>query len=783
MAELYREEIVRVSLGDPLRLYSIGKVLATGDDRANRFGASVFKRGTAVSLDGAKVTGYFMPPVGETLLLDGSASGNTAYVDLHAACYAQEGRFSLAVKVTSSGVTTTLCVFDGWIITTATDDVRDPGGIVPSLDDILEKIAAMEQATEAAEAAADAANMAAEGITGTFGELEDVIATHAASMPDELRGGTAYYHVYWEQGAISNNDGSESDSATRIRSDYLPVGRGIRGTLTADNGGVCYWVRVYDADKAFLGNGQLSASGNIIVGTGCGNYPVNVDAAVNAYPDAAYIRLAARQASSTAEILPSENGMAFVAYYASALNGRSLDDVYVRRNVLTDEDTAIIRQTFSDVTDDYAFQWEYSTNGGTSWMDSGAAGNATNAVELALKSYYDGYLFRCRVTDRNGIVIARTPVATAHVGDGVNRRVAQVTLHAGVFCLISDTDFYGAAGSTYTLTASVRTVSQEANRSGRALYGDFRRLYETPDHEAVPDLATMQSADIYALYDELAAQYPNTVTHSLLGYSGDADGNAVESLPIYEYVINSRSTANYDGSALPDMPTVLITTGTHAGTEKLAVWCAYLMIRDMLTGADRSLSAIRSNVELRVVPIVCPWAFDAGTRTNARGVNINRNFSYAWDSASSDETSTEYRGEAPYSELETQAIKAWIDAHPDALILIDLHNCFADGEYAWACSIDTDSARVFAPYSRIMSDYLCSRYGISDEVNLFRLSAAEKHPGVADEAGVAGISRHCCLESNIKGFGGAMYNTRAVELGVSVLTNFILAIMDREARS
>lgn len=148
MAELYREEIVRVDLGSPLRRYSVGKVLATGDDRANRFGAEVFRRGAAVSLDGGKVNGYFIPPEGEALLLDGSATGNTAYVELHGACYAQEGRFSLAVKVTADGVTTTLCVFDGWIVATSTDEVRDPGGIVPSLDDILEKIADMEQATE-----------------------------------------------------------------------------------------------------------------------------------------------------------------------------------------------------------------------------------------------------------------------------------------------------------------------------------------------------------------------------------------------------------------------------------------------------------------------------------------------------------------------------------------------------------------------------------------------------------------------------------------------------------
>lgn len=189
MAELYREEIVRVSLGDPLRMYSVGKVLATGDDRANRFGASVFKRGAVVSLSGAKVTGYFTPPVGDTMLLDGSASGNTAYVDLHAACYAQEGRFSLAVKATSDGVTTTLCVFDGWIITTATDDVRDPGGIVPSLDDVLEKISAMEQATAAAnEAAQTAAGAAADLLTSAAVPVSNDVAASRISTQDSADG-------------------------------------------------------------------------------------------------------------------------------------------------------------------------------------------------------------------------------------------------------------------------------------------------------------------------------------------------------------------------------------------------------------------------------------------------------------------------------------------------------------------------------------------------------------------------------------------------------------------
>lgn len=195
MAELYREEIVRVDLGSPLRRYSVGKVLATGDDRANRFGAEVFRRGAAVSLDGGKVNGYFIPPEGEALLLDGSATGNTAYVELHGACYAQEGRFSLAVKVTADGVTTTLCVFDGWIVATSTDEVRDPGGIVPSLDDILEKIADMEAATEDAEAAADAAEAAREGIQGDLATLSGQIGDILVNSFDKDNYNTAKFYI------------------------------------------------------------------------------------------------------------------------------------------------------------------------------------------------------------------------------------------------------------------------------------------------------------------------------------------------------------------------------------------------------------------------------------------------------------------------------------------------------------------------------------------------------------------------------------------------------------
>lgn len=160
MADLYRSDLIDIDLNRPLPRSNAGELLATGDKLSNRYGVRVFRQGEAVNLSGYAVTGYFIRPDMETVVVTGAVSGNAAFVDLPQACYTQQGRFSLAVKISGGGITQTVRIVDGYIRTSQTGTLIDPGTAIPSLDDIFAQIAAMEQATAAAKTATQEATKA-----------------------------------------------------------------------------------------------------------------------------------------------------------------------------------------------------------------------------------------------------------------------------------------------------------------------------------------------------------------------------------------------------------------------------------------------------------------------------------------------------------------------------------------------------------------------------------------------------------------------------------------------
>ena len=157
MAELYRSEICNVDIEKPLVRSYVGIVMATGDCLANRFGAVLRRDNEPVDVTGASVNGYFIRPNGDTVVCPGVAEGDTVYVDLPAACYTQNGNFSLAIKVSSTDVTQTVRVVDGYIRQTQTETLIDPGEVVPSLDQLLAHIAEMEAIVDQAQEIVDTA--------------------------------------------------------------------------------------------------------------------------------------------------------------------------------------------------------------------------------------------------------------------------------------------------------------------------------------------------------------------------------------------------------------------------------------------------------------------------------------------------------------------------------------------------------------------------------------------------------------------------------------------------
>ena len=117
---IYKEDLADIELtsGSIHRTFlnhSIGK----GDIKENRFGVRLFRNGQAENIgSGYSCAGYFTKADGTVVTLSSSnagVSGNTAWVTLTEACYTVEGKFTLAIKVTGGGVTTTMRIVDGMV--------------------------------------------------------------------------------------------------------------------------------------------------------------------------------------------------------------------------------------------------------------------------------------------------------------------------------------------------------------------------------------------------------------------------------------------------------------------------------------------------------------------------------------------------------------------------------------------------------------------------------------------------------------------------------------------
>lgn len=179
MADIYRADIARVELDGDLVREHIGSLLATGDKKANRYGVAVYRDGKAVSIADKAIIGYFIRPEEDTLVINGKTSGNTGYVELPQSCYTQEGAFALALKLSGGDVVQTVRIIDGRVALTQDGELVDPGTTVPTLDDILGKIAECEAAASAANTAAAEAT---EATTSVLGAAQTMSKTAAPAV-------------------------------------------------------------------------------------------------------------------------------------------------------------------------------------------------------------------------------------------------------------------------------------------------------------------------------------------------------------------------------------------------------------------------------------------------------------------------------------------------------------------------------------------------------------------------------------------------------------------------
>ena len=61
---------------------------------------------------------------------------------------------------------------------------------------------------------------------------------------------------------------------------------------------------------------------------------------------------------------------------------------------------------------DLTYQWQYSNNGGETWVNSSATGAKTGSISVAALAYRNGQMYRCIITNEYGSVISDAATLT-----------------------------------------------------------------------------------------------------------------------------------------------------------------------------------------------------------------------------------------------------------------------------------------------------------------------------------------------------------------------------------
>lgn len=172
------ETWLRSDLQKPMTVQELIGVMFSADNAGNLVGVEVYDNGQAATLTGT-VMGYVIRADGATLAVTGTLSGNKASIVLPASAYVVVGPLDIVIKIAITNTsTTTVGACRVYVQRSTTDTIVDPGHIIPSLEELLAQIAAMEAGTAAANAAAAAATTAAGNANAKAG-LADTAATRA----------------------------------------------------------------------------------------------------------------------------------------------------------------------------------------------------------------------------------------------------------------------------------------------------------------------------------------------------------------------------------------------------------------------------------------------------------------------------------------------------------------------------------------------------------------------------------------------------------------------------
>lgn len=203
---------------------------------------------------------------------------------------------------------------------------------------------------------------------------------------------------------------------------------------------------------------------------------------------------------------------------------------------------------------------------------------------------------------------------------------------------------------------------------------------------------TDPTAGLYHTYAEIQSELPALANSHPAISRVTSIGNSLEQRELWAIKISDNVSQDEDEP-------VVVLLGAHHAREWISVDVPFLIARYLVENytTDPSVAQLVNGAEIWIVPMVNPDGHqysvttDRLWRKNRRnngdgsyGVDLNRNYSYQWGGpgSSGDTFSETYRGPAPFSEPETQALRTFLEQQaPKALI--SYHNYSQLVLYPW----------------------------------------------------------------------------------------------------
>lgn len=195
------ETWLKTDLKHVVRVQELDGNLFTADNMANRIGVILTNNGSPVTITGG-ITAYLIRSDEATLIMNGASEGNRAWIDLPASAYTKIGPFSVVIK---NGATT-IGACTGYMYRSTTDEIVDPGHVIPSIEELLAEIENTRAAGREATAAANTANTAA-----TNANDKAAVAQTAANTAN-----TAATNANDKAAAAVTATGAANDAAAKI---------------------------------------------------------------------------------------------------------------------------------------------------------------------------------------------------------------------------------------------------------------------------------------------------------------------------------------------------------------------------------------------------------------------------------------------------------------------------------------------------------------------------------------------------------------------------------------